>query len=367
MTRTSKSVRLAALAIAGLVVNACAGPQAPIDVAAKEVHLDLLLGRKIKPVAEAPVPPLLVPEMSFFRTITQPPTFEFSRPTFGGGTEYPEFTLPAGLCPQASPLAVPADVAQGTFTVPPKEATLPYNTAGTLVFVDVALGRPAQVSVLAPLSTVKITQPTAEPLGGFTYKMTVENAATGATTTTYRYFPTGTNTVASPTTGTPVPLPKPPSPPATTPPTLGNPPSDPAGIPAGLYLTAVEEANSTVAFRPQFPGIPIVQAPMTTGDSLDAVGTDGITTMSWRSTVLGKTSVDACGTLLDSYLVELTDGRISGGERNETVNFTSRMHIGPQFGGLVLASSTSANGTAQGGMLVNRSSAITIATKPALV
>lgn len=339
MKLPSTTRRAAALLTAAVAMSACAGPEAPIDVGAKTVPIDLLLGRKVKKVAEAPVPPLLLPTPRFV-------------PIGGVGDSSPttSTTMPAeppGPCPEADPLDVPADIAENRIQAPPKPAVLKYRTTGRLT----TGGATATAVVLGPESKVTVEQPQSEPADGFTFRVTVENAATAATTTTYRVLPTGASA-------------DPPASPVSPPPEAGSPPR-PTGVPAGLYLAEVAQAGSTISFRPQFPGIPIVRTPIDLGTTFDAVGTDGATTMSWRSKVVAKANVDACGTFLDSYVVELTNGRITGGEDAEAVTFTSRMNIGSQFGGLILHMATETTGMA-GSTPVNRTVTMTVNSKPAL-
>jgi hypothetical protein len=201
---------------------------------------------------------------------------------------------------------------------------------------------------------VKVDNVVAEQPGTTAFDVTVTNG-NASTTTTYRLLPTGAN-VPFPTGVSPVFAGVPPQ---TTPP--GEAPR-PTGVPPGLYLARVASPGA-VAFTPPFPGLVMARFPLDLGSSFDAAASDGATSMSWRSTVKAKATVDACGTPLDAYQIELANGRSTTANGAENVTFTSTLMMGTQYGGLLLAQSTSAIGT-QGAVGVSRDVSITLDQEP---
>ena len=330
--------RAAAVAALALTAAACAGPEAPIDVGSKEVPIDLLLGAKVKQVAQAPLPPLEIPVtpqgLISFRPNPLPPV------PGGPGTTTTAKPLP---CPEADPLAVPKRVAGNSVTSPPKPGTYTARTVGRMRVG----GANAQDVLLAPSSKVVVGNIATEPSGATTFDLTVTNG-NASTTTTYRVLPLGVTAPAAPV-----------APPQTVPPNAPKP--SPAA--PGLYVARVSSPGA-IAFQPAAPGILVARFPLDLGTVIDSTGTDGATTTSWRSTVKAKETVDACGTPIDTYRIELTEGRTATGNNAETVTFTSVINLGTQYGGLPLFQKTDASGT-QGTTAITRSVQITFDSEPA--
>lgn len=327
-------IRLLKVIAVGAATAACAGPTAPIDVGSKDVSIDLLLGAKVKKVAEAPLPPIVMPAPSVFFPGLPPA----ARPATTTSTT--AFVDP-GPCPEADPLKPPVRVAGNKVPGPPKAATFSYRTTGKLV----SGGANHTEVVLDPRSAVKVEPSAVDPAGNFTFDMTVENGKTETTTTTYRVITTEAGASVPP----------------------GVVPNDaprPSGSTAGIYLARVATSGNVKPFLPQFPGIQVVRLPLDLGTTFDAAGTDGTTTMSWRSTVKEKRNVDACGTPLDSYVIELTNGRITSGEDAEALTFTSTIWLGSQFGGLPLRIATATTGTSPPDIKITRNVEMTIDREP---
>lgn len=323
---------LVAMAIA-MATASCAGPLAPLEVGSKDVPIDLLLGAKVKKVAQAPLPPVLMPAPSYFFpsqgvSVTRP------------GTTTTTLPVDPGPCPKANPLDPPKLVAGNRVPAPPKAADFTYRTTGKLT----SGGANHTEVVLDPQSRVKIQPSAVDPAGNFTFDMTVENAKTETTTTTYRVITTEG--------GTAVPSEVPPDVPR------------PSGFAAGIYLARIAGAGDVKPFEPQFPGIQVARLPLDLGTVFNAAGSDGVTTMSWRSTVKEKKNVDACGTPLDSYVIELTEGTITGGQDAERLTFTSRINFGTQYGGLPLQMETTTEGTAAPDIAITRTVSMTVNAQP---
>jgi hypothetical protein len=320
-----------------VVTTACSGPLAKLETGSKDVPIDLVLGAKVKKVAEAPVPPLMIPAPSFG------PFLPRSGSSDGSGTT---FTLPKlpklGTCPERDPLDPPKREAKNFMQGPPQPGEYRFRTqgvlqAGTLVLLDVPLTGD---------SVVTVKDVVAEPTGGYVFSTSVTHPAAGTTTTTYRVLP-------------PVDGAGPVDPPGTVPKEAPR----PTGEGPALYLAAITQDGSKVPFRPGYPGIPIVRLPFEIGTVFDAAGTDGTTVMSWRSTVVDKAIVDACGTPLDAYTVELV-GRVVSGDDGTDVMVKTTLRIGPQYGGLVLDFDTTADGTAPPNVPIHRAVKMTANQEP---
>ncbi|MDQ1438095.1 MAG: hypothetical protein QOK43_1724 [Acidimicrobiaceae bacterium] len=329
-------VSVALLLAMAVVSAACSGPLAKLETGSKDVPVDLVLGAKVKKVAEAPLPPLM---------LTAPTASVFlSRPRIEDGPDVP-FTLPrlpkpSKECPARNPLDPPKREAKNFMEGPPAPGSYLFRTegvlqAGTIILLDVPL---------TGNSVVTVKDVAAEPTGGYVFSTSVAHPAAGTTTTTYRVLPTPVETVDPPG-AVPKDLPR------------------PAGAGPALYLAAIMQEGSKVPFRPGYPGIPIVRLPFEIGATFDAAGTDGTTALSWRSTVVDKAIVDACGAPLDSYAVELV-GRVVSGDDGSDVMFKSTLHIGPQYGGLILDIDTTADGTAPPNLPIHRAIKMTANQEP---
>jgi hypothetical protein len=327
--------KLVAVVAAAVLTTSCAGPFAPIDIGTKEVSIDLLLGAKVKKVAQAPVPPMLLPEPTVFTPVPRPPRRN------GATTTSTTQLVDPGPCPEAHPLASPEKVAYNTVAGVPVQATYEYRTQGKL-----SSGSTTYTEVVpAPVSTVTITPGQKDIVGNFDFQMKVENANTGTTTTTYRVIvPTQSGTPDVPP--------------------LVDDVVRPSTAPSGIYLAKVATEGDIRSFEPQFPGIQIARLPLDLGTVFDAAGSDGTTTMSWRSRVKEKANVDACGTLLDSYVIELSNGQIASAQHTELLEFKSTLHIGTQYGGLLLSIATETSGTTAPDIPVSRVVNMTISREP---
>lgn len=291
----------AALALALVTVAACGGPVTPIDVASRELPLDLLLGRRARTVAEAPVPPFVIPRSAF---------------ASGGGLARPEMpsvpdqTTPPpepSSCPKRDLLAVPRLVARNVIDRPPVPATYPYRMSGKLTDGAISL-------LFGPTATVTIANIQRES-SGFTFDVRVDPSA-ATSMSTYRVVSEGLD--PGRTTVTSVPR---------IPSTVPN----PATLTPGLYLASTEN------FSPPYPGLAIVHFPIQPGRFLDATATDGPTTRTHRAQVGAKEVFDACGEPIDTFVVTMRGTVVQGGLASEAATFEETVWIGPQYGGVFLA------------------------------
>ena len=116
---------------------------------------------------------------------------------------------------------------------------------------------------------------------------------------------------------------------------------------AGLYIRGIETRNfggETATFTPT-PDLRLAALPLVRGARVEARGVDPTTatTMTFTSTVSGKSRVDACGEPLDSFTLDLTDGRLLGPAQD--LQFAATYAVGTQFGGLVLRDTVAFTGT----------------------
>jgi hypothetical protein len=328
---TTRSAATRRAAVVGLVTllaaTACSGPKAPFDIGTQAAPVDLVLGER-EAVVEAPVGPFSVPlprEVPVIRDTAAAPSTD--APTTS------TTAAPLGPCPPFDPLAPVAGGSDVDFTGKPQAGTYAYRAK----------------------TTETVGSQTTRFEGDSTWKITV-----GATDPSNNGTPVTIDVTVGParTSRELLLLPQP---------TTTGPAGDPnttdlnyqvvdqynlaavlAGLPridrnapnlgryglAGIYLVSQTTGDST--FRPTVP-IPLVQTPVSPGRSFQAVGTDGVTTMSFTSTTKKTEYVNACGTKVESILVDLSEGRI-GGRTDEgrpyRLAFEESLFIGLQFGGI---------------------------------
>lgn len=310
MNRPRCSRRSPALAVAlaaALLTAACTGPNEPLNVASKELPIDLLLGRRVQAVAEAPVPPVVIPRAAFEPGGIFSTDFASGRPP---DTVPDPSEPPLSDCPERDLLKPPRLLAGNRVEHPPVAAQYPYRTEGK---ITAAGGR---LAVLAPTSTVTVDHVVTESTG-WTFDVTTANAAVPPTKTTYRVLAAGVDRP-------PTIVVTPPNPPSTVP--------RPNGAAPGLYLAATE------GFAPPFPGLAMARFPLELGDVFDASATDGPTTRTHRVAVERKAVFDACGTPIEVWVLTSTGNVVTTADgAAQTVEVTEFFSLGPQYGGLFLS------------------------------
>ncbi|MDQ1446677.1 MAG: hypothetical protein QOI20_3141 [Acidimicrobiaceae bacterium] len=314
MPRSSTFRTALVLACVSLAMSACAGPLTPLDIASKEVPIDVLLGKRVQAVGEAPVPPLVIPRAAFEAGgvfSDEPAPVEGPKPTVAPPTQ----EAPSD-CPEADPLQPPRLVARNQIDKPPVPATYVYRTEGKIA----AAG--GKLSILAPTSTITVGDVVTESTG-WTFDVTMANAGLPPSTTTYRVLAAGVDS-------------RPPT-------VVVTPPRPPDSVPRpneagpGLYLAGTE------GFHPSFPGLAMIRFPLEEKDAFDASASDGPTTITQRSTVEHKAVFDACGTPIDVWLVTISGRSVTAGPGGpETVDFVQIIDVGTQYGGLFVSHRTDA-------------------------
>jgi hypothetical protein len=138
----------------------------------------------------------------------------------------------------------------------------------------------------------------------------------------------------------------------------------PAGVAPGLYVRQVKSVRGTSSsvFAPS-PELQLAAFPLVRGASITSSGVDpqSATSMQFTSTVTGKARVDACGTPLDSWVLDLTAGKVLSPTQN--LDFTATYDVGTQYGGLILRDRTVFTGTDNGDG-VSRNDTASITTTP---
>lgn len=320
------------LLLAGLLLTtACAGPERRLEVGFKEVPSNVVLGSQSSPAAapdgsSGPVTIVYLPPPSV--VALPPPPFEVpdDRPT------RPAPSPPAEpVCATADPLEAPVLEAPSRIEAPPAEAAYVFRNDGRFE----TSGADAQSGTFtAPtLRTVKRVFQSDDGLL-FDFSVT-ETLGSTTTTTTYRVI-RETALLAAPD----------------------------GSVEPGLYLTRVESLEAdgqTSTFAPT-PHVRLAALPLVRGEVVESRGVDPATamTMSLTSTVTGKDRVDACGTPLDSWTLDVTGTVLSP---EEELEFASTYAIGTQYGGLILRETVAFTGTV-GDAGVSRTNTATVSQEP---
>jgi hypothetical protein len=322
------------LALVAMAATACAGPNAPFDVGNQAAPINLILGAH-DAVVVAPVGPVSVPLPSGLAPYVQPPGDGLPLPS--GPPSLPP-AVDLGPCPSFDPLAPVIGGTASTLPGPPAPATYVYRAKTTDT-----IGK--ATSKFNGNTTWKVTVGAADPTTG-AYDVTLDTTVGSAKSS--RVLRVQPQAITA-STGHDTPL--------DAPPTLGineaidsyNSTVLPYGLPqipraapdvarpgpAGIYLVSQSMGDNT--FTPSLP-IPILQTPLT-NDSYTAFGTDGVTAMTFVSTVKKRVSVNACGSKLDGLEVELSGGHIgtlTPDGKVQELDFTETLDFGLQFGGLPL-------------------------------
>ncbi|MDT7572253.1 MAG: hypothetical protein QOE05_2427 [Actinomycetota bacterium] len=319
-------MRRLALAALLLLATACAGPARPVEIGFKEVPSDVILGAHATPSASpgatalapsqgplAPPPPAVValPPPPFDDTpVAQPPV------------------APEVACPTADPLQAPAREAPSSVARPPATASYVFRDVGTYA----TSGADARRGSFPSTSVRRVGNVARPSTSSFTFDV-AESLGTVTTTTTYDVV---TASLV------------------------------PAALSPGLYLKQVKSVSgtSTSTFTPS-PELELAAFPLVRGQAVSSSGVDPqtATSMQFTSTVTGKTRVDACGATLDSWVLDLSGGRLLSPTLN--LDFTASYAVGTQYGGVFLRERSAFRGTdANGG--VDRSLTATITTEPKL-
>jgi hypothetical protein len=308
-----------------LLTAACGGPQHPVSIGFKEVPSDVVLGAQSSPtpsvagsgppvVSVVPPPPAVV--------ALPPPTF-----AAGPGTPLPLPNASPSVCATADPLQAPSREAPPTVSAPPAKASYLFGNVGSYEVsgADARKGRFPTTS----LRTVGNITRSSDTVFSFDIADLL-----GDVTTTTTYDVVGSSLL-------------------------------PAGLPPGMYIRQVKSVRgtSTSTFAPS-PELELAAFPLVRGATVTSSGVDpqSATSMKFTATVTGKARVDACGTPLDTWVLDLTAGKVLSPTQN--LDFTATYDVGTQYGGLILRDRTLFTGTDNGdGVSRNNTANITTAPK----
>jgi hypothetical protein len=302
-------------------VSACGGPHHQVDIGFKEVPSDVVLGAHATPTpAPGPSPTATAPPPP--SVIALPP------PTFGVGPE-PTPTLVAPSppsCGTANPLQAPTREAPPAISAPPVKAAYIFHNVGSYTIS----GADARKGTFPTTSLRTVSNVIRNSDTEFSFDVS-EFLGDVTTTTTYDVVQAAVI---------------------------------PAAVPAGIYLVRVKSVRGSTSstFEPS-PELELASFPLVRGASVTSSGVDPQTATSMRftSTVTGKARVDACGTPLDSWVLELKDGKLISPTQN--LDFSATYSVGTEYGGLLLRERTAFAGT-EGADGVSRTNTATITTTP---
>jgi hypothetical protein len=302
-----------------VLLTACIGPKAPLEVGVKDVPTDVLYGGKR---AEAPPPPpgSLNINPAFPILIQPPPRTRTTLPGPANAAPIP--------CPTAHPFAAPKYEARTRGRVPPIAASYPFRNSGTF---ENSGGQSSKGAF--PATTIRRVIDPSKPGsdGSFGFKVE-EDLGDRITTTEYGVTPE-------------------------------SPLTDLSGVFIREILTTFKTGGND-RFHPQSPGVKLLHFPAEPGAQWDGHGADPLsqTAMNFHA-VLGKelpdgddadtlpdlqpkAKVDACGQPLDAWYVQIKDGQIVGPQTNLT--FNALYAIAPQFGGFPVMEEIEVKGTNRG-------------------
>lgn len=291
--RAVSSVVLLALASV-----ACTGPHSSLRVGVKEIDTDVLIGPPQPSVVPA-LPPASSPGPIGFPGFVQPPVIP--------GPQASPTPVPQA-CPQADPLAPIPHAVTASAQTPPVERSYRYRNHGVWTQGDTKGALPDIVT-----RTVRNVVKQA-PGGGFTFDVATPQQGGIVTTTTYHVYPSQPR------------------------------PSDPT---PGIYLerTVSEIPNKDPLTFTPVPALEIMQFDAAPGVMWTARGVDPFSRIveSFDGKITGKRTVDACGTWVSAWTVEITNGSIES--PLETTSFSATLAIAPQYGGISVVDKFSQSGT----------------------
>jgi hypothetical protein len=304
-----------------LLLTACAGPQRPVDIGFKEVPSDVVLGAHATPTPVGPTTPA--------PTAPPPPSVvALPPPTFDVGPEPPPPVAapPVPACGTANPLAAPAVEAPPSIAAPPARASYVFRNVGSYAIS----GADARKGTFPTTSLRTVGNVIRNSDTEFSFDVT-ELLGDVTTTTTYDVVQAAVV---------------------------------PAAVPAGIYLERVKSVRGSMSstFAPS-PELALASFPLVRGASVTSSGVDpqSTTSMQFTSTVSGKARVDACGTPLDSWVLELKAGKLLSPTQN--LDFSATYSLGTEYGGILLRERTAFAGT-DGTDGVSRTNTATISTVP---
>jgi hypothetical protein len=349
--------RLAVVGLAALVLSGCV-KQGPPGVGVQKLAADIVFG--VKPPAVTPPPNLdpgqvgpgdattYVPDAG--TSFDQSGAFgggDFSGPT-GSGPRLPRLTPAApakSVCPPAALTAFPAKEAGVSVEGVPVEGQYRWKRSGTqtvasLNNLKLPIGGFEQrlVRNVVKVSDTEYTFETVQPeLDSRVTTISTFKVKIGAVSKTVTP-PVEPPDLTHPTSPVPLPL-TPPGPPVTGPKS-----PLPSNVSAGdpergislVKLQRVDAANnrSELTFSPGVLYLPLDVVP---GEEFNAVGIDPRTgsVLQHQAKVVKRDRVDACGDIVDGWVVEATQTFSGPGQTSPPRTY--RYLVAPQLGGLIIS------------------------------
>lgn len=308
-----RTLRLTACVALGgaFFATACSGPHQALNAQTQAVPVDLVLGHAA--VVKAPLAPVTIPVAPVGQTV-------FPGPTSAPAPTVTPTPVKTGPCPAYDPLQ-PIAAMPNILRSAPKVAKYVYRTT-----VSSTTG--GKKATYTGPSHWKVSKPSKlGVLGSYTFDVTTRIPKLGQSKTTrYLVLPKALNVA-----GEQIP-----------PFNIGGNPQGllPTALPEiaaplmpGIYLDGVQQTG-VPSFIPATP-VALVQFPVTPGASFISVGSDGEHVITFTSTVLSSTKVNACGTPVGAWGVKLTEGLVSSPSA-PAVKFTERLAFSTLAGGLVV-------------------------------
>jgi hypothetical protein len=275
-------VSFGALAAIALIASGCRGPRDPLEVSVREFPTDVILGSQGVAV-QVPSPQAEISQPVAPLIISRAPVAA-ARPR-----QQTQTAAPSGPCPAAHPFDAPKDEAPARATFSPFAAIYPYRNSGTYEYKQGTTANAGAIPAQSTRAIKDVTRPGTNATTGYQFKV-AETLAGVTTTTTYAVVPE-------------------------------------SSIPgeAGVFISRIETIRGGVPnedFQPQ-PRIKILEFPLMAnlnwkssgadprnGISMTIQGRVGIEIPDGQDAgtepdILARARVDACGEVIDAWLVEI--------------------------------------------------------------
>jgi len=295
MRRNRRTAAALAGCLAALATAGC-GPHQSLQLTMDQVSLTVprVLTPAVSLVPPAPItvplPVPSIPNVPIYITPVIPPAAPKLPP-----------------CPKANEFAVPAEPASIETTSGPTPAIYIQTSHGSY---SGSSATPSSGKLTANVDTAisPLAQTTAPTTGQVSDNWLVSRVDTATHATTYEAYqlatPTGSGQLVTP----------------------------------GIYLTGLkwkDPVRGELSFIPTGGGIEIMPSPVNTSSTAvfasSATDPNSLTTMTASGNVLGRKRIDVCGTLVDTWTVQLS-GAITG--PNFKYQFAWRQQIATQYGGV---------------------------------
>lgn len=274
--RMSRGRRLLVLPL--LLASTACGPEAELDITMRGVSITV--PRVLTPAIEL-VPPAALPVPVSLPLPEIPPLPLAAAPAPAAAAPPP--VPPSPACPTADPLAVPDGAASVTVKAPPAPGVYVQRSEGEFAGSS---GSPAAGSLKGNASTTVAALPSdTSEVGQRVRSWSVTRTDTNGKPTSVEVYQ------------------------------LVDASTEPLASAAGIYLTGLrwtDPVRGEVTFQPTGRGVLVLPLPVSPSPTLpyqyQSSETDPstLTTLALAGNVTGKKRVDVCGTVVDTFTVELT-------------------------------------------------------------